>query len=179
MSDLVYYGVWINWSRGKNDGSTITLTPSGAGFMVAFLAIFVSVAGGSLWRILAFFLHQQRVSKAPSDGLHCTYPCYDMLPISRQCDYYVLIFDPRPAASHSSQCSNTGSGVMAAFVARSTMAQTGTEVLLEIATTRPSCRPKSHALFRCWNIGCRSHQNSRFRCSRPKPQLWQLDLERH
>jgi hypothetical protein len=124
MSDLVYYGVWINWSRGKNDGSTITLTPSGAGFMVAFLAIFVSVAGGSLWRILAFFLHQQRVSKAPSDGLHCTYSCHDVPPISRQRDYHVLTFDSnlRPAASHSSQRTNTGSGVMAASVARSTVA---------------------------------------------------------
>ena len=38
--------------------------------MVAFLAIFVSVAGGSVWRILAFVIHQQRVSKTPSDGLH-------------------------------------------------------------------------------------------------------------
>lgn len=70
MSDLVYYGVWINWSRGQSDGSTMTLTTSGAGFMVAFLAIFVSVAGGSLWRILAFVIHQQRVAKSPSDGLH-------------------------------------------------------------------------------------------------------------
>ncbi|KAF2679340.1 hypothetical protein K458DRAFT_490655 [Lentithecium fluviatile CBS 122367] len=70
MSDLVYYGVWINWSRGKSDGSTITLTPSGAGFMVAFLAIFVSVAGGSLWRILAFLIHQQRITKTPRDGLY-------------------------------------------------------------------------------------------------------------
>lgn len=69
MSD-VYYGVWINWSRGKNYGSTITLSSSGSGFMVAFLAIFVSVAGGSLWRILAFVIHQQRISKAPRDGLH-------------------------------------------------------------------------------------------------------------
>jgi hypothetical protein len=66
----VYYGVWINWSRGQSNGSTMTLTSSGAGFMVAFLAIFVSVAGGSLWRILAFVLHQQRISKLPRDGLY-------------------------------------------------------------------------------------------------------------
>jgi hypothetical protein len=66
----VYYGVWINWSRGQSNGSTMTLTASGAGFMVAFLAIFVSVAGGSLWRILAFLLHQQRITKTPRDGLY-------------------------------------------------------------------------------------------------------------
>ncbi|KAK7192149.1 hypothetical protein PSPO01_01721 [Paraphaeosphaeria sporulosa] len=70
MSGLVYYGSWINWSRGKYGGATITLTPRNAGILVAFLAIFVSVAGGSLWRIIAFFLHQRRVAKDPRDGLH-------------------------------------------------------------------------------------------------------------
>ncbi|KAF1959274.1 hypothetical protein CC80DRAFT_591329 [Byssothecium circinans] len=38
--------------------------------LVAFLAIFVSVAGGSLWRILAFIIHQRRVTEASRDGLH-------------------------------------------------------------------------------------------------------------
>jgi hypothetical protein len=70
MSDIVYYGSWINWSRGKYNGATITLTPRNAGVLVAFLAIFVSVAGGSLWRIIAFVLHQRRVAKGPRDGLH-------------------------------------------------------------------------------------------------------------
>lgn len=70
MSDLVYYGVWINWSRGTYNGSTITLTPTGAGMLVASLALFVSMAGGSLWRILAFLIHQRRVAKDPRDGLH-------------------------------------------------------------------------------------------------------------
>ena len=70
MSDLVYYGSWINWSRGRYDGGTITLTPRNAGILVAFLAIFVSVAGGSLWRIIAFVLHQRRVARDPRDGLH-------------------------------------------------------------------------------------------------------------
>ncbi|KAJ4355598.1 uncharacterized protein N0V89_003618 [Didymosphaeria variabile] len=70
MSDLVYYGSWINWSRGKYNGGTITLTPRNAGILIAFLAIFVSIAGGSLWRIIAFILHQRRVAKDPRDGLH-------------------------------------------------------------------------------------------------------------
>ncbi|KAF2122679.1 hypothetical protein BDV96DRAFT_4262 [Lophiotrema nucula] len=70
MSDPAYFGVWTNWSRGKYYGSTITLSPRGAGFLVAFLAIFVSVAGGSLWRIIAFAVHQTRVVKAPRDGMH-------------------------------------------------------------------------------------------------------------
>lgn len=52
------------------DGSTITLTPRNAGILVAFLAIFVSVAGGSVWRIIAFLVHQRRVTKSPKDGLH-------------------------------------------------------------------------------------------------------------
>ncbi|KAF1969458.1 hypothetical protein BU23DRAFT_601556 [Bimuria novae-zelandiae CBS 107.79] len=70
MSDLVYYGSWINWSRGRYDGGTMTLTPRNAGILVAFLAIFVSVAGDSLWRIIAFILHQRRVARDPRDGLH-------------------------------------------------------------------------------------------------------------
>ncbi|KAF2727228.1 hypothetical protein EJ04DRAFT_595491 [Polyplosphaeria fusca] len=70
MSDNVCYGRWTNWSKGSANGSTITLSPSSAGFLVAFLAIFVSVAGGSLWRILAFTIHQHQSSRAPRDGLH-------------------------------------------------------------------------------------------------------------
>ncbi|KAJ4290356.1 hypothetical protein N0V90_010572 [Kalmusia sp. IMI 367209] len=70
MSNLIYYGSWINWSRGKCDGATITLTPRSAGILIAFLAIFVSIAGGSLWRIIAFTLHQRRSAKVPRDGLY-------------------------------------------------------------------------------------------------------------
>lgn len=66
----IYYGSWINWTRGKYIGGTITLTPRNSGILVAFLAIFVSIAGGSLWRIIAFLLHQRRVARDPRDGLH-------------------------------------------------------------------------------------------------------------
>jgi hypothetical protein len=70
MSDHLYYGVWINWSRGKIDGSTITLCPRSAGFLVASLAIFASMAGGSVWRIIAFLFNQLRTTRRPRDGLH-------------------------------------------------------------------------------------------------------------
>ncbi|KAF2013507.1 hypothetical protein BU24DRAFT_434533 [Aaosphaeria arxii CBS 175.79] len=70
MSDKIFYGVWINWSRGQPNGSTITLSASNANVLVAFLAIFVSVSGAALWRILAFTLHQRRITRHERDGMH-------------------------------------------------------------------------------------------------------------
>jgi len=38
----VYTGVWTNWSRGKVNGSTITLTRNDANLLIAFLAFFIA-----------------------------------------------------------------------------------------------------------------------------------------
>ncbi|KAF2707658.1 hypothetical protein K504DRAFT_535293 [Pleomassaria siparia CBS 279.74] len=69
-SAFVYYGAWINWTRGAVNGATITLSAQNSGIMVAGLAIWLSIAGGSLWRILAMAFHHQRTTRNPRDGLH-------------------------------------------------------------------------------------------------------------
>lgn len=66
----IYTGVWVNWSRGKLLGSTLTLSTSHGGLLSAFLAIFISLAGIAFWRITSFTLHQLRAGKTSSDGLH-------------------------------------------------------------------------------------------------------------
>jgi hypothetical protein len=41
----VKLGFWTNWSDGKILGATMTLTRQHGGFLIAFLAIFVGMAG--------------------------------------------------------------------------------------------------------------------------------------
>ena len=66
----VYTGFWVNWSRNKTLGSTLTLSDRNGGLLIAFLAIFVSVAGGAFWRIVSYIIHQSRAKLAYQDGLH-------------------------------------------------------------------------------------------------------------
>lgn len=66
----IYTGFWVNWSRGRLEGSTLTLSTSHGGLLSAFLAIFISLAGIAFWRITSFSLHQIRAGKALHDGLH-------------------------------------------------------------------------------------------------------------
>ena len=56
----IYTGLWINWSKGAIQGSTITLTQRDGSLLTAFLGIYVTVAGAACWRILSFILHQCR-----------------------------------------------------------------------------------------------------------------------
>lgn len=65
-----YTGLWINWSRGSIVGSTLTLDKSNGGLLTAFLAVFVSAAGGATWSIMSFALHQIRAKQEYQDGLH-------------------------------------------------------------------------------------------------------------
>ena len=66
----VYTGIWVNWSRGAIPGSTLTLSDRDGGLLIAFLAIFVSAAGGALWRIISYIIHQSRAKLRYQDGLH-------------------------------------------------------------------------------------------------------------
>lgn len=66
----LYKGSWVNWDYGFVRGSTLTLSDRDGGLLTAFLALFVAVAGGSLWRIICFVAHQIRVRHDPQDGLH-------------------------------------------------------------------------------------------------------------
>lgn len=66
----IYTGVWVNWSRGRIFGATITLTSRDGTLVVAFLALFVSVGGTSFWRIVCFGLHHLYSTEAPRNALH-------------------------------------------------------------------------------------------------------------
>jgi len=72
MSTTTYVGVWINWSRGAILGATLTLPQEYGGLVAAFLAIYVTFAGGMFWNFLSFILHQINTTKPGSerDGLH-------------------------------------------------------------------------------------------------------------
>lgn len=66
----VHLGFWINWSHGRMQGATITLTRQSGGLLVAFLALFVSAAGTSFWRICCFFCHSILSKNTSQDGLY-------------------------------------------------------------------------------------------------------------
>lgn len=61
-SDYIYQGVWVNWSKGRFLGSTLTLTSTNSTLLTNILALFVTMAGGQFWTILRFTLHQLRAS---------------------------------------------------------------------------------------------------------------------
>ncbi|KAF2715314.1 hypothetical protein K504DRAFT_529505 [Pleomassaria siparia CBS 279.74] len=66
----VHIGFWTNWSHGKVQGATVTLTRQNGGFLIAFLAIFVGMVGKSFWRLGCFMLHRYFSSDLPEDGLY-------------------------------------------------------------------------------------------------------------
>ncbi|KAF2727856.1 hypothetical protein EJ04DRAFT_505057 [Polyplosphaeria fusca] len=66
----VYIGSWTNWSHGKVNGATLTLTQQHGNLLVAFIALFVAFVGDSVFRMLAFFLHLKLATDVRRDGLH-------------------------------------------------------------------------------------------------------------
>lgn len=66
----VYLGFWINWSYGSIRGATLTLTQRDGGLLLAFLALFVTVAGTCFWRIVCFVLHHKLSSETSKDGIY-------------------------------------------------------------------------------------------------------------
>lgn len=66
----VYIGIWTNWSRGRINGSTLTLSHRNGALLTAFLAIYVTFVGTSFWRIASYTLHQLYSSSEPQDGLY-------------------------------------------------------------------------------------------------------------
>lgn len=59
----VYTGVWTNWSHGVVHGWTLTLEQQYGTYLAAFLAVYVSFAGGAFWRLISFIIHQRRAAK--------------------------------------------------------------------------------------------------------------------
>jgi hypothetical protein len=77
----VYLGFWTNWSQGKISGLTLTLTRQNGGLIIAFLAIFVGVAGRSFWRISCLLMHRLLSTASAQDG-----PYHQRLAILRNSD---------------------------------------------------------------------------------------------
>jgi hypothetical protein len=68
--EAVRCGFWVNWSDGAVYGSTLTLPIQFGLVLTAFVALFVKVAGGYLWGIICFALHQSSASTGPADDIH-------------------------------------------------------------------------------------------------------------
>lgn len=69
-SIYIYTGPWVNWSHGLVLGSTITLSARNGAILTSFIAIFTTIVGTQLWKMLCFILHQSRASQEPEDGLY-------------------------------------------------------------------------------------------------------------
>ena len=71
LSDVdVYVGSWIDYTKGPILGATLTLTYRDGAFMVAFLALFVRMAGSHLCGIFCYITHQWRSNRRSYDVLH-------------------------------------------------------------------------------------------------------------
>lgn len=68
--DSIYTGFWINQSLGAFRGTTLTVNREVGGLIIAFLALFVGIASGSVWKIVRFVLHAAYATPVPQDGLH-------------------------------------------------------------------------------------------------------------
>ncbi|KAF2267718.1 hypothetical protein CC78DRAFT_576718 [Lojkania enalia] len=66
----VFIGSWINWSQGKVAGATLTLGQKEGGFLIAFLALYVTFTGTCYWRVTAFIIHQLLCRKTAQDGMY-------------------------------------------------------------------------------------------------------------
>ena len=66
----VHLGFWTNWSQGKYEGATLTLSRRDGALLISFIAIFVALSGKSLWRICCFIIHRCSSTTTPQDALH-------------------------------------------------------------------------------------------------------------
>jgi hypothetical protein len=53
-----FTGTWTNWDHGPIRGQVVTMKDQYGGPLAAFLALFVSFAGGMFWRLVSHSLHQ-------------------------------------------------------------------------------------------------------------------------
>lgn len=68
--NAIYTGFWVNWTYTQVRGATLTLNHRDAGFLTAFLALFVSIAGRSFWRLSCYIIHSKLSTGTSQDGLH-------------------------------------------------------------------------------------------------------------
>lgn len=70
LDEDIYLGFWVNRSFDAVHGATLTLDRKRGGLLIAFLALFVSTSGRSIWKILRVFLHFVYSSDKSLDGVH-------------------------------------------------------------------------------------------------------------
>lgn len=70
QENTVFLGVWTDWSHGPIAGATLTLTQRNGGFLIAFIALYVTVTGGRFWTIVAFIAHILQSSDTVRDGIY-------------------------------------------------------------------------------------------------------------
>ncbi|XXH04288.1 hypothetical protein Hte_010702 [Hypoxylon texense] len=66
----VYTGIWVNWSRGRVSGTTITLSNSDGDLVIAFTAFFVGLIASRFWRIACLVFHRVYSTQKPRDALY-------------------------------------------------------------------------------------------------------------
>ncbi|KAF8855010.1 hypothetical protein BDZ45DRAFT_757737 [Acephala macrosclerotiorum] len=66
----IYKGGWFNWSHESAFASTLTLSSRSGGFLLSFLSVYVTLASGRFWIIIAFLIHQERAYYPEDDGMH-------------------------------------------------------------------------------------------------------------
>ena len=67
-SQDVYVGFWVNFTGGKIAGATLTLQSRDGAYLVAFLAMFVRIAGNHFWKLLCYLaFHTLPQASRPSD----------------------------------------------------------------------------------------------------------------
>ncbi|KAK3385609.1 hypothetical protein B0H63DRAFT_185332 [Podospora didyma] len=70
ISYNVRIGTWVNWSRGRVFGSTLTLTRANGNLVIAFTAFFVAFVSSRFWRIACISFHRYYSTSKPKDALH-------------------------------------------------------------------------------------------------------------
>lgn len=66
----VYIAFWIKRSSGTIRGATLTLDRRTGGLYIAFLALYVTASGRSLWKLIRCLLHFTFSWRTPPDGIY-------------------------------------------------------------------------------------------------------------
>ena len=70
IDDEIYTGFWVNQAYGPLRGACLTLGHQAGGLIIAFLALFITTASRSAWKIVCFLLHAAYATPTAQDGLH-------------------------------------------------------------------------------------------------------------
>ncbi|KAJ3577896.1 hypothetical protein NPX13_g2666 [Xylaria arbuscula] len=66
----IHVGTWVNWSRGKVFGATLTVSRREADLLIAFTSFFIAYVSARTWRIFCFILHRIYSNPGPQDAVY-------------------------------------------------------------------------------------------------------------